>query len=163
MSLTPASFLASVRGSHCNLGYRNGPDAATVDFWQDLFRRPIIVVPSADGVALLCLYENDTDLRLVRINTARKFVPSSPAGSNRLSTIVRSATCDVQEAMIEDWQEVLNHLKNTPVSSLGHEVVKSWPSVVNWDPIPVRLRLQGQIKFMVDNGATHWPVTTTLR
>ena len=36
------------------------------------------------------------------------------------------------------------------------------PIIITDRGTPVLKRMRGQVKFMLDNGATQWPVTTTL-
>src|ERR1022692_3838746 len=106
--IRPASFLASLMGSGCNIDYqtREGK-AGKVALWQDLFHHLIAVVPAPDSNVLLCVYDFDTDLRVLRIDTTRAFA-SAPAPtattSSCLSAVVLSSSWDIQEGKIDDWQ-----------------------------------------------------------
>lgn len=93
----------------------------TVLLWQDFFHWPITVIPSSSSNVVLCLYEFDVDLRLLRIDTARKFKPF-PSGSV-LTQIVCSSTWSVEAGTTNDWQEALAYLRKLPSGAFKRQSV----------------------------------------
>jgi hypothetical protein len=118
------------------------------------------MVPGADSRTFFCLYDFDTDLRLLRFDTTASYVPfpsTMATGSSCLPVVVLSSPWRVEEAKIDDWRRALDYLKKSPQSfrrgAFGLGGSKS----------AILARLTAQVKLMSDNGATEWPVTVTYR
>jgi len=162
--IRPPSIWASIRGARCRIVYRsNREESGTIDLWQNLVHWPVAVMAATNDNALLCLYEFDTDLRLLRINLARKFKPFPTANSSCLSSIVCSSPWEVEEAKIGDWQQSLARLKDTSAGSPSRQMTGPWPVAFGYNSKATLRRMEQQIKLMLDNGASQWPVTTTVR
>ena len=159
VSIKPAPFWRSVRGSDCAIFYRpRAGEAGTVVLWQDLVHGVIAVVPASRTNVLLCLYDFDTDLRLIKIDATMRFV-SLPAKTATYSGCIGAVVCsspwNIEEAKIGDWQETIEYLKKSPPRhSFGLFGVGGQRK-------HVLQRVEEQIKMMVDNGATEWPVMRT--
>jgi len=80
--VTRASLWDARRGSSCKVKFKTvqGTDGAIV-FGQDLFAGPLLIIPASGGTNLLCLYDDDIDLRLIRINTRMPYSQSMQATS----------------------------------------------------------------------------------
>ena len=100
--LKPASFLKSIYSSGCTITYKTKQNReAKIYLLQTFWKWPIIVIPSTNADVLLCLYDNDTDVQLLRIDTNQGF-RSLPRG-RPLSRIVLASSCKVDEADEGDW------------------------------------------------------------
>jgi hypothetical protein len=99
---------------------KDGP-SNIVALWQDSYHHPIIAIPSSNASVLLCLYENDVDLRLVRIDSGKAFKPFAPKST--LNNIVLTSSCDVELGTIKDWEEALNYLKKLTPGEFKHQSV----------------------------------------
>src|SRR4249920_2655497 len=75
--ITPSSTLGSLRaGATATIFYKpSSGQAGTIVLWEDFFEGPIMVLAADDTNVLLCLYNFDVDLRLLRINPAQNFSP----------------------------------------------------------------------------------------
>ena len=160
----PPSLLASVRGASCKIICQpKSGETSTIELWQDLYHGVITVVPTPDRNVILCLYEFDTDLRLLRIDRAQKLMPFPTTGSSCLSAVVCASPWDIQEARLSDWQETLSYLKKASPRSLNQQTLNTWRLGRGRRLDAIQRRMAIQIKLMVDNGAAQWPVTTTVR
>jgi hypothetical protein len=166
--ITPASLWRSCwSAASCKITYQpKGMEAGTIVLWQDFFDEPIIVMPAADGKKLMCLYEFDVDLRLFKIDPTKPFKPIPATSWGCLDRILYSSTWEVEEAEIGDWQEALEYLKNLQPSAFMHEVVPTHDIGIvrlgldSKTRLNILQRMEGQIKFMVESGAIHWPVNS---
>lgn len=168
VSITPASLWSSCgAGSSCKILYKaSGKEAGTVALHQDFFDEPVIVMPVSNGEKLLCLYEFDVDLRLFRIDPAKPFKPIPATSWGCLDRVLISSPWEVEEADIADWQAALEYLKNLPSDTFMREAVPTHDlgimrlGVGSESKLNLLQRMEGQIKFMVASGATHWPVNS---
>jgi len=158
VQVRPASFCAAVWGSQCSIKYTplNGK-SGTIHLWQDFFRRPIVVIPASRSNVLLCLYEFDTGLYLLKIDANRSFEPLPATASSALRAIVCASAWEVRDAKITDWQQALKYLKEAEPRALRRSGL--WRLALYRKQNPVVLRMESQIKLMVENGSTQWPVT----
>jgi len=111
--LKPASFLGSVFGAKCTLTYKKGQnDEAHIDLLQTFWKWPVIVIPSTNCNVFLCIYDNDVDVQLLRIDPSHPFktLPSS----RPLSRIVLASSCEIDEASGDDLDFAINSLKIMP-------------------------------------------------
>jgi hypothetical protein len=159
-----ASTWALVRGSYCRLTWQpKDGEVGTVDFWQDLVHGLIAIMPAANTNVILCLYEFDTDLRLIRVDATTRFRSLSLKNSTCLSATVCSPCWNVEEADIAEWRYALNYLKNSPARLLDRSVARLWPLRLSPSLYPILRRMEGQVKLMLDNGTKQWPVNTSVR
>jgi hypothetical protein len=77
--------------------------------------------------------------------------------------MVCSSAWNVEEAKIADWREVLGYLQHLQSGSPHRPVARLRQSTSNRGLATLVRRMGGQIQFMLNNGATQWPVTTTIR
>ena len=155
--LKGASLFQSVGGSSYRIIIQDvSKGTGQIELWQDLFHGPIVVVQAPELNGFLCLYEFDTDLRLIRIDPNLPFIPFTK--SSCLPAIVCSSTWRIDEAKIKDWQHILNCLRGGQPTFHIIGLRKSRASSK-----AIAKRVNDQVRFMLQNGATQWPVTTTLR
>src|SRR5690349_11664193 len=77
--IVPASFLGTFRESRCLVTYTpKGGRGGTIALLETRIEWPVMVIPSTETNVLLCLYNFDMDLRLLRIDTEKKFTPFLP-------------------------------------------------------------------------------------
>jgi hypothetical protein len=158
----PRSLVRSIAGGQCRITLQTaGGKAQEFALWQDLFHRPVLIAPIEATNIVLCLYEFDTDLRLLRVNVSRAFMPVHNINTNIVSTIVCSSSCDIQNATIRDWQRINDYLSNSAPATLGPQIVSPFP--LGFDR-QRRLqftagRVKAQTMLMLENGATEWPMS----
>jgi len=166
LHVKPASFWRSLKGSMCQIDYRpKDKTAGTVFLFQDFLHKPIIVVPVADNCAILCLYECDADLRLLRIDPDKDFQPFPTDSWSCLNAVVCSSPWKIEEAEIGDWKRALLYLKGLPPGDFIGQTVPVLDFGVTRVTLKrkvVEQRLEGQIRLMIESGATRWPVITNL-
>jgi hypothetical protein len=121
--ITPASTFGSLRtdASATIFCEPTGGQAGSVELWQDFFDRPIIVMASTNSNVLLCLYDFDVDLHLLRIDMAERFKPFPPGSV--LTHIVCASAWSVESGATNDWQEVLGYLKSLPSGAFKRQSV----------------------------------------
>jgi hypothetical protein len=103
---------------------KNGP-AGKVILWQDVFDGATLLIPAEDTNVLLCLYDFDTCVLLLRINTAKPFAPL-PSG-DMINNILFASTCEIQKGTSSDWDEVLDYLhKSSPRDFRRHLLPSSF-------------------------------------
>jgi hypothetical protein len=116
--ISPESSLKALRaGVTAKITYyRGGRPLATVTLWQDFFHQPLIIVPAADDRAILCLYDSDTSLDLVKIDPANPFTAFSP--NSALSSIVCASPWSVSLGTTNDWDHFMSCLRKMPAKDL---------------------------------------------
>jgi hypothetical protein len=97
---------------------------AKVVLWQSAFYNPITICASTNANVILCLYDNDVDLRLIKIDKNKRYTP--PSSNSVISTIVVTSSCGIEEATGDDWQEFLTYLRGF---SSGNRSFQSSPGV----------------------------------
>jgi hypothetical protein len=122
LCVRPASFLGALRISTCDVFYKtaDGTDG-TIRLLHNYLESPIIIVPSLDGKALLCLYDSDPGLMLLKVNTDRIRPPYAQTGE--LASIVVSCPWEVREGGRGDWQKILQTLESMPVKTFRERSV----------------------------------------
>lgn len=159
--MKPASLWGSVCGAErCSINYQpKDGEAGTVLLWQDFFDRPIIVIPAPDDKVLLCLYDFDVDLRLLRIDPTKSPKPFPP--KSNLDAIVCASPWCIETGTTNDWQEMLDYLKSLPSGAFKRQSVPAYDLGIirlHGSPEYIQQWMEGQIKFMHQFGATQWPV-----
>jgi hypothetical protein len=121
--ITPAPTLRSLKsGATTKIFYQPiSGHAGEVVLWDDFFDHPLIVLPATDTNVLLCLYDFDVDLRLLRIDPAKNFKPL-PTGSP-IGAIICSSPWQIEPGTIEDWQETQRYLKQVSKSRFRRQSV----------------------------------------
>ena len=162
--ITPASLWNTCKAdSSCKICYQmDGEEPGTVSLWQDFFDEPIIVISSNDGKTLLCLYDFDVDLRLLRFDPTRNPKPFLP--QSRLDTIVCASPWYVEAGTTNDWQEILDYLKNLTPGDFSHQAIPIHDFGILRFGVGESARqnllrgIEEQIKVMHQFGAIQWPV-----
>jgi len=152
--ITPASSLRALRnGATATIWYQpRGAQAGTIVLWQDFFHHPVMVLAAADTNVLLCLYEFDVGLRLLRINPAKKFNAFS-AGSE-LGFMVSTSPWEVEMGKTNDWYTVLEYIKGLRDGEFKRQVV---PTLnlgglrLRWNRDRVLERLETDTNFTTQN------------
>jgi hypothetical protein len=161
--ITPASLWNSCKAdSNCKIVYQKiSGESGTIALWQDFFDEPVIVMSSSDGKALLCLYDFDVDLRLLRIDPTHSPKPFLP--QSRLDTIVCASPCYIEAGTTNDWQEILDYLKNLSPTDFSHQAIPIHDFGIIRFGVGESARqnllrgIEEQIKIMHQFGATQWP------
>jgi hypothetical protein len=94
--------------AHGTISYycANG-QAGTVDLWQNIFDGPVMLIPAAETNVLICVYDFDTCIKLLKIHTDRPFKPL-PSDSY-LNSILFSCTSEIEDGA-SHWDEVTDYL-----------------------------------------------------
>ena len=163
--IKPISLLRSLWGAPSKILYEANGLRGEVDLWQDFADRPVLVEPVPGTNIFLCLYDCDTGLQLLRVDPNRKFTPGRGTNADMSSAVVCASPWEVADANIRDWRQFSEYLKSTPASVLRSQIVCPFPFGLSRSQ---RLsgtvsQVEAQKKFMIENRADHWPVTTTLR
>lgn len=112
-SLKQASFFGWLFGSKCTLRITSDNKPTNlVELRQKLFKNPAIIIPSADTDVLFCIYDNDVDWQLIRIDPRLKSQPI--ANNSLLGSIVISSTCKVERVLktdTNDWNTAVQALQ----------------------------------------------------
>jgi hypothetical protein len=118
---TPASLWGSYFfKTGCKIVYHpKDGEVGTVVLLQDSDSQPAMVMPAADGKSLLCLYDADVVLRLMRIDPTRKSKPFPE--KSYLNWIVLASSWDVETGTTNDWQEVFEHIKAVSPDTFNQE------------------------------------------
>lgn len=88
----------------------NDGQVGAVVLWQDFFDGPVTVFHGRNQNVLFCLYDDDVQLYLLRIDTSKSFNTLQP--NSVLCRILFTSTWDIREADGDDWQEALAYLRN---------------------------------------------------
>ncbi len=107
-----ASYIRSWRpeGS-CKIWYTpKSGQTGLIELWQSAFDGPILLISSTNADVLLCLYDYDVDMRLLRIDTSKGFSPLPLSSS--INYILFTSTWDIRYASIAEWGEVQDYLRN---------------------------------------------------
>jgi hypothetical protein len=108
---------------------------------------------------LLCLYNFDVDLRLLRIDPAKSPKPFS--SESRLDAIVCASPWYIEAGTTNDWQEMLDYLKKLPSGAFKSQSVPTFDLGIislHGSPESIQQRIEGQIGLMHRFGASQWPV-----
>jgi hypothetical protein len=162
--VTPASLWSSCgSGSSSKIFYHpNGVKSGTVALWQDFADRPIIVMLATNGEALLCLYNFDVDLRLLKIDPTQNPKPFQP--NSRLDAIVCSSPWHVESGTTNDWQEMSDYLRGLSSDAFKRQTVPAYDLGVMRFGLGQEARenllrrVEEQITVMHQSGAAEWPV-----
>jgi hypothetical protein len=87
-----------------------GPPGEVI-LWQDAFDGATLLIPGADTNVLLCLYDFDTCVLLLRIDTAKPFKPLP--STSRINNILFTSTWEIENGSAADWQEVVGYLQES--------------------------------------------------
>jgi hypothetical protein len=149
ISVKLPSFFGSFCDSQCSITFTSKQgDVGTVDLYSGFFENPIMmIVPTNDNV-LLCLYNFDVDIRLLKIDTGKAV--QSLSLTNELGAIVCASPWNVEPGTDSDWETVIACLEQTqakvfttqPVSVLYLEYI---PLSVKRQPLLRRIRHQMQV------------------
>jgi len=124
IKIISSSFRARLHGAQCaaTISSKSGK-VAELDFLQSYFCSPIIFFPSSDENVFFCLYDNDVDVQLIKINIGRSPLPG-PA-DQVLKTIVLKSTCEIErvhKAETNDWNFASQVLQRMPASEYRRNV-----------------------------------------
>jgi len=160
--IIPASFWSSCgTGSNCQLFYQPPNETAgTISLWQDLFDKPIIATLSGDGKSLLCLYNYDVDLRLLKIDPAMDASHNSFSQESGLNAIVYSSPWHVEAAGGKDWQAMLDYLKRLSPEDFKRQSVPAQGFGffrLYGSSKPLQQQMEVQINLMKQDGTNQWP------
>ncbi len=136
-----------------------GKPAESLLFWQDYADRPVTVTgPYKDG-SILCLYDFDIDLRLLKILPGEKAIPFGRASD--LSVILYSSSCRVEVADIGDWETMYSALTSLSKGSFNQGSIP----IYNLGGLEIHAPLKSiqkdiaeQIALMRKYNAKEWPV-----
>ena len=119
--ITPASLLGScLLKTGCTIVYQSKDgEVGKVVLLQDSDSQLAMIMPASDGKSLLCLYDADVVLRLMKIDPTKKFSPFPK--ESYLNWIVLASTWDVKTGTTNDWQEVSEHLKTVSPEIFNQE------------------------------------------
>jgi hypothetical protein len=102
--IEPPCLWGAVRESQWLITYQPVVGApGTVALSETWLESPVIVMQSSDGHSLLCLYYNEVDLKLLRIDPASSPRPYPPKSA--LPFIVLASPWLVREGTDPDWSE----------------------------------------------------------
>ena len=126
VSLVKASFFRSFfPEANCKISYTpKTSSSATIVLWQSVFDGPILFISSTNSSALLCLYDYDVDLRLFKIDATKPYNPIKTNGE--LNRILFTSSCEIQEGMASDWQEVLSYLRTAQPHMYANQSASVW-------------------------------------
>jgi hypothetical protein len=102
IELKSASLLSSICGSECVLEYKtSSTTSGRIELFQDLFKWPVIVIPSTNSGVFLCLIYNDVDVQLLRFDTTQAF--KTVPRRTHIARLVLTSSCDYGEANFDEW------------------------------------------------------------
>lgn len=123
--IKPASLLASFLDSKCSMTYRSmGKDSGVVLLLETRVDWPILVIPSRNSSVILCLYDYDGDLRLLKIDRSKTF--KNLADDTPLSFIVLSSPWQIDDGNNDDWQRALRYLEEVDPDSYKNHTIPSF-------------------------------------
>jgi hypothetical protein len=102
----------------------NTGEPGNVELLHSFFCSPVIVIPSTNANVFLCVYDDDVDWQLIRIDLSQKFqgVPrESP-----LHSIVLHSTCKIERVMksdsdTNDWNMAAATLAKMPANQFRNQ------------------------------------------
>src|SRR5690349_4958781 len=110
IKLKPPSVISAIVGSKCVLTYKTRENKeGRLELLQTFWEWPITVIASTNQGVFFCLYYNDVDIQLLRIDTQHRFKALS--SRRPISHIVLTASCEVDEPSGEDWEFALKRLR----------------------------------------------------
>jgi hypothetical protein len=119
--ITPASLWGScLFKTGCKIVYQpKDGKVGTVVLLQDSDSQLAMIMPASDGKSLLCLYDADVVLRLMRIDPAKNFKPFPEKSFS--NWIVLASSWDVEQGTTNDWQEVSEYLRTVSPDIFNQE------------------------------------------
>jgi len=118
----PASFWGTLAVSTCRIERKSqGVNLGDCALYHTYLEAPVIVLPLDNGKTMLCVYDFDVGLRLLKIDTGQKFQPYSPG--NELAAIVHSSSWKVDEGNKADWREAIVLLEKMPIDEFKRQSV----------------------------------------
>jgi hypothetical protein len=127
---------------------------------QALFNNPITLIPAKNTNVIYCLYDYDAGgLVLMKIDTSKKLEAIRP--HSFIKSILYSSPWFVEDARLDDWQQVYEYLNNLPPYSFKHQAVPGYNFVVlqlAYSREGLLDEMKRQIDSMVKTGATGWPI-----
>jgi hypothetical protein len=119
--VTPASLWKAcfLKGS-CKIIYqpREG-ESGIATILQTSDSQLAMIMLAADGKSLLCLYDADVDLRLMRFDPTKKAIKFPP--NSYLNYIIIASSWSVEQGTSNDWHEVSEYLKKVPPSAFNQQ------------------------------------------
>jgi hypothetical protein len=123
---------------------------------QDSDSQLAMIMPASDGKSLLCLYDADVVLHLMRIDPTEKFKPFLK--NSYLNWIVLASSWDVKPGTTNDWQEVSEYLKTVSSDTFKQEAGTKLDlgiSRFRYEKDELLLVVKQQIKNMQLYGSTY--------
>jgi hypothetical protein len=106
--LTQPSVLELVFKSTSTMAFNSGPGKEDIVILRrDYFDSPVIVIPSTKSNLFFCVYDNDVDWQLIRVDVSGQFRPLPR--TNPLCDVVQFATCKIERVLktdTNDWNLV---------------------------------------------------------
>lgn len=121
--ITKASFLRSFfPEASATIDYKsaNG-NVGNVTLWQDEFDGPITIIAANKTNTLLCLYDDDVELRIFKIDTSKPF--NALKTRSNITNLLFSSTWEIENGTYDDWQEMLEYLRQTDSKIFSSESV----------------------------------------
>jgi hypothetical protein len=82
----------------------------SVVLWQGLFDGPILLIPGPDPQTIICVYDYDTEIILLKIKTAKKYDPT--AIDEITKSVLFTSTWDIRLAPAGDRAYVISYLEH---------------------------------------------------
>jgi hypothetical protein len=118
---TSSSLLRYIPRDKCILKFVSNEGVINqVTFHQDFFRSPILIIPSTRTNTFFCVYDNDVNWQLIRIDLGQQFRPL-PQESPLRNRVLQS-TCAIDRVSKQDfgtWTFVAETLENSNASNYG--------------------------------------------
>ena len=161
------SLLNSLRGAECKIVYR--PDetrSGTINLWRDLVDQPVLLMPISKGKSLFCLYNYDTNFRLMCIDPESKYISFPTNNWSCLNGAVCSTPWAIREANLTEWIQALNQLKEMSLSEFKRCRVPIYDFGIvrcGFGYRDISDTMEGQIKQMQQAGSDQWPIIESRR
>lgn len=115
----------------------------------DFDRSPLLILRRPNTPFILCLYDCDVRLRIIKIYTDRKFQPLP--NTSPLYWFIQNSTLMVEQGNADDWKFVLDFLKSRNGEKVGTWIPTLDAGVVRLYASPTSLaeRMQQQLSSIV--------------
>jgi hypothetical protein len=98
----------------------------TVSLDQDFVCGPLLFAPMKSGRGVLCIYDAEICVGLVRILPGRPFVAAAGGAPDPLEGMVLESSCLVEKAGLPDWLEAREYLKQLSRTEFERQELRYW-------------------------------------
>jgi len=161
VSVSYPPLLRAIFGGECRLDYTLPTGDGTTVLWRDFVNIPILVMADETNNTLFCIYNYDTDLRLLCLQPNQKFNSSETNKWSCLNSVVCSSTWKAREARLSEWQRAFDILERMSARDFKRQRIPIYDLHIicfGFSFGDVHKNMMSQIHAMLKAGSDQWPI-----